>query len=66
MVRLLILLFAFLFSLIAKEPICTWTSADGRTLVIFVSTLVNPIMGIWRNPYFYKLGSSSNLESSRR
>ncbi len=36
MVRLLILLFAFSFSLIAKEPICTWTSADGRTLGIFV------------------------------
>ena len=30
MVRLLILLFAFSFSLIAKEPLRTWTSIDGR------------------------------------
>jgi hypothetical protein len=52
MVRLLILLFAFSFSLIAKEPICTWTSADGRTLGIFASTLVNPIMGYGGIPIF--------------
>jgi len=32
MVRFLILLFAFSFSLFAKEPLRTWTSADGRTL----------------------------------
>ena len=32
MIRFLILLFAFSFSLFAKEPIRTWTSADGRTL----------------------------------
>ena len=32
MTRFLILLFAFSFSLFAKEPIRTWTSADGRTL----------------------------------
>jgi formylglycine-generating enzyme required for sulfatase activity len=30
MVRLLILLFAFSFSLIAKEPLRTWTSIDGH------------------------------------
>jgi len=52
MVRLLILLFAFSFSLIAKEPICTWTSADGRTLGIFASTAVNPIMGYGGIPIF--------------
>jgi formylglycine-generating enzyme required for sulfatase activity len=32
MIRFSILVFAFSFSLFAKEPIRTWTSADGRTL----------------------------------
>jgi len=32
MTRFLILVFAFSFSLFAKEPIRTWTSSDGRTL----------------------------------
>ena len=32
MTRFLILVFAFSFSLFAKEPLRTWTSADGRTL----------------------------------
>ena len=51
MVRLLILLFAFSFSLIAKEPICTWTSADGRTLGIFVQPSESNY-GIWGIPIF--------------
>ena len=33
-----ILLLLFAVTLTAKEPICTWTSADGRTLGIFAST----------------------------
>jgi len=47
-----ILLLLFTVSLTAKEPICTWTSADGRTLAIFASTAVNPIMGYGGIPIF--------------
>ena len=43
--------FAFSFSLIAKEPICTWTSADGRTLGIFVQPSESNY-GIWGIPIF--------------